>query len=104
MIKKAFGDDSMSEAPIKLRHLRFKYGWESVESDPRSGRPSKSRKPENVERVRAVINESQRLTERELKETLGIPRTVTKEYYIEVFCRLRDAVRRKRSQLWGNGD
>jgi hypothetical protein len=32
MIKKAFGDDSMSEAQIKL-YRRFKDGRESVESD-----------------------------------------------------------------------
>ena len=75
-----------------------------MESDPRSGRPSKSRTPENVERMRAAINKNRRLTERELKEALGIPRTITKEYYIEVLRRLRDAIRRKRSQLWGSGD
>jgi hypothetical protein len=99
MIKKVFGDDSMNEAPIKLRYRRCKDGWESVESDPSSGTPSTSRTPENVELVRAAINENRRLTLRELKEALGIPRTVTKEHYIEVLPRLRDAVRRKRSQL-----
>jgi len=30
--------------------------------------------------------------------------TVTKDYYIEVLCRLRDAVRRKWQQLWASGD
>jgi transposase len=48
MIKKVFGDDSMSDAQIKLWNSRFKDGWESVESDRRSGRPSKSRTSENV--------------------------------------------------------
>jgi len=56
MIKKAFGDDSMSEAQIKLWYRRLKDGRESVESDRRSGRRSTSRTPENVESVRAAIN------------------------------------------------
>ena len=30
--------------------------------------------------------------------------TITKDYYIEVLCRLRDAVRRKQQQLWASGD
>ena len=54
MIKKAFGDDVMSAAQIKLWH--FKDGRESVESDPHSGRPVTSRTPENGERVWAAIN------------------------------------------------
>jgi hypothetical protein len=58
MIKKAFGDDSMRETQIKLWYRRFKDGWESVEIDPRSGRPSISRTPENVESLQAVINEN----------------------------------------------
>jgi hypothetical protein len=38
MIKKVFGDDSMSEAQIKLWYSCFKNGRESVESYRRSGR------------------------------------------------------------------
>ena len=30
--------------------------------------------------------------------------TITKDYYIEILCRLRDAVRRKRQQNWASGD
>jgi len=82
MIKKAFGDDSMSEAHIKLWYRRFKDGWESVESDRRSGRPSTSRTPENVESVRAAINENQQLTVQEL-EDLGIPRTIVSQILTE---------------------
>ncbi|XP_042243396.1 protein GVQW3-like [Homarus americanus] len=80
MIKKAFGDDSMIEAQIKLWYKRFKDGRESVESDPRSGRPSTSRTPENVERVQVAINENRRLTVRELEDDLGIPGTIVSEF------------------------
>ncbi|XP_042243425.1 protein GVQW3-like [Homarus americanus] len=82
MMKKAFGDDSMSEAQIKLWYKRFKDGRESVESDPRSGKPSTSRTTENVERVRVAINENRRLTVREL-EDLGLPRTSVSEILMQ---------------------
>jgi len=49
IIKKAFRDDSMSKAQIQLWYQRFKGGWESVQIDPRSRRPSTSRTPENLE-------------------------------------------------------
>ena len=67
MIQKAFGDDAMSAAQIKVWHKRFKDGRESVESDPRSGRPATSRTPENVERGQAAINKDWQLTGRELE-------------------------------------
>ena len=56
MIQKAFRDEAMSAAQIKVWHKCFEDGQESVESDPHSGRPATSRAPENVERVRAAIN------------------------------------------------
>ncbi|XP_076041812.1 protein GVQW3-like [Oratosquilla oratoria] len=75
MIKKTFQDDSMREAQIKMRYKRFKESRESVENDPRSGRPSTIRTPENFERVKTTINENRRLTVLELDDDLGIPRT-----------------------------
>jgi hypothetical protein len=36
---------------------------------------------------------------REFEKTLGIPQTITKEYYIEVLRRLSDAARRKWPQM-----
>ena len=59
MIQKAFRDDAMGAAEIKVWH---KDGQESVESDPHSGRSATSRTPENVERVWAAINKDWRLT------------------------------------------
>ena len=55
MIQKAFGGDAMSAAQIKVWHECLKDGRESVESDPRSGRPATSRTPESDE-VWAAIN------------------------------------------------
>ena len=56
MIQKAFGDDVMSAAQVKVWHKCFKDSQQSVESDPHSGRPVRSRTPENAEHVRAAIN------------------------------------------------
>ena len=75
MIHKAFRDDEMSAAQIKVWPKHFSDSRESVESGPHSGRPATSRASENVERVRAAINKDQRLTVRELEADLGIPKT-----------------------------
>ena len=79
MIQKAFGDDAMNAPHIKVWHKCFKDGRESVESDPRSGRPATSRTPENVERVGAAVNKDRQLTVRELEAGLGIPKTTVPE-------------------------
>jgi hypothetical protein len=44
MIREAFGEHSLS-------WTRFKVGQVSVEDDERSGRPSTSKKTENVEKI-----------------------------------------------------
>ena len=56
MIQKAFRDNAMSAAQIKVWHKHSKDGQESVVSDPHSGRPATSGMPENVEHVWAAIN------------------------------------------------
>jgi len=80
MIKKAFADDSMSEAQIKLWYQCFKDGWESLDSYPCSGRPSTIRTPQNVECMPATISEKWWLTVWELEEDLGIPQTCFRDF------------------------
>ena len=63
---------------------RFEKGRMSVGEEPRPGRPSTSTDDHHVERVRAVIRGNRRLTVR------------------EVLACLRDALRRKRPELWEN--
>ena len=62
MIQKAFRDDAMSAAQIKVWHNLFKDGKQPVARDPCSGRPVTSRTPENVDYVWAVINKGWQLT------------------------------------------
>lgn len=75
MLKKAFGEESMGMTQIKEWYKRFKNGRMSVDSDPRSGRPSSTLTTENIDRVRLAIEEDRRLTVRELENDLGIPKT-----------------------------
>ena len=75
MIQKAFVDESMGITQIKEWYRRFKNGRTSVDSDLRSGRPSLTTTPENIERMRLAIEGDRRLTVRELENDLGIPKT-----------------------------
>ena len=79
MIQKAFVDESMGITQIKEWYRRFKNVRTSVDSDRRSGRPSLTTTPENIERVRLAIEGDRRLTVRELENDLGIPKTTVWE-------------------------
>ena len=80
MIQKAFRGDAMRAEQIEVWHKHFKYGQESVESDPCSGRPATSRTPENVECVGAAINKDWRLTVQELGAEPWIPNTTVSDF------------------------
>ena len=56
MTQKAFRDDAMSAAQIKVWRKCFNDGGESAESDACSGRPVTSTPPENIEGVLAATN------------------------------------------------
>ena len=79
MIQKAFVDEIMGITQIKEWYRRFKNGRTSVDSDPRSGRPSLTTTPENIERVRLAIEGDRQLTVRKLENDLGIPKTTVWE-------------------------
>ena len=66
MIQKAFVDESMGITQIKEWYMPFRNGRTSVDSDPRSGRPSLTTTPENIESVRLAIEGDRRLTVREI--------------------------------------
>lgn len=57
-------------------------GRGSTESDPRSGRPSTSRIPENIICVWAAIYKNQQVILREVDD-LGIPRTIVSDILTE---------------------
>ena len=61
-IQQAFGNEVLSPTQIKQWFKSSKDGRASVESDPRSGKPSTSRKEEVIDQVREKMLEDRRLT------------------------------------------
>ena len=72
MLRTAFGEQCLSCACIFEWHKRFKEGWDSVDDNPRSGRPTTSKTDDCVVRVRELIGANWRLTIRELSVEVGV--------------------------------
>ena len=72
MLQQVYGEQTMSHTPAFEWHKRFKEGWEEVENDPRSGRPSTSRTADIIERVKQMVRVDCRLTVRMIAEELSI--------------------------------
>ncbi|XP_064119006.1 protein GVQW3-like [Macrobrachium nipponense] len=71
-IQQAFGDEAMGITQIKECYNCFKQGQTSVESKPRSGRPSTSRNVKFVENVRRKVEDDRHITIKEITEEVGI--------------------------------
>ncbi|XP_072144691.1 protein GVQW3-like [Dermacentor andersoni] len=71
-IRTAFSDNTMSSTQIKEWYNRFKYGRTSVESEPRSGRPSTCRNDQVIAEVNAEVMRDRRVTIQEIAEEVGI--------------------------------
>lgn len=72
MLKTAYKDDAMGKTQVFEWFSRFKNGDMSIDDKPRSGRPSTARTHENVEKIRAIINEDRRRTIDEIVELSGV--------------------------------
>ena len=72
VLQEFYGDDTMSRTRFFEWCRRFKEEREEVEDDHRSGRPSTSRRDENVERVRQKVRSDRRLTVRMITDELGM--------------------------------
>jgi len=91
MLQQAYREDCLSHTPCHEWYQRFKSARTSIEDDPKSGWASTWMDDDCVEKVLAVIRKN-------------VPRgeTVNKEFYLNVQKRLREAVRRKRPEVWTN--
>ena len=66
------GEDAPSFATVKRWVAEFKRGRESVEDEPRSGRPRTSTTDENVTIIHDMIMEDRRLSTRVIAARAGI--------------------------------
>ena len=72
MLKVAFGDQALNKTQVFEWYKRFREGRETLEDDPRSGRPATAITEENVEKTKQIVLDNRRITVRELEEELGI--------------------------------
>ena len=72
LLQQAYGENAMGRKQVFEWFHQFKEGRTSVESDPRSGRPSTSRNEEMIAKVRKIIRNNRRLTVREIPDDCGI--------------------------------
>jgi transposase len=66
-----YGDSSPSFSTIKKWAAEFKRGRNSLEGDPREGRPKSATTPEIIEQVHDTILDDLRMKLREMAETIG---------------------------------
>src|SRR5215475_1605402 len=83
MLEIAFGEEAMCRTQTYEWWKRFKEGRTSVDTDPRSGRPSTSKTDDNVAKVRELIRSNRSLTVREVAEEVSISKTVCHEILTE---------------------
>ena len=93
MLKEAFGEQVLGQARTFEWFKGFKDGRESVEGRKHSGRPSTCTIPEMSAKVREVILENRRQTIHDVGK-----------FCCEVLRRMRENARRKRPEMWKNGD
>lgn len=67
-----YGESGPSHATVKKWSRLFKLGRESIEDDPRSGRPISVVTEENTEKVKKLVLEDRRIKVWQIAEALGI--------------------------------
>lgn len=72
MLRKAFGNSTMSQKNVYKWYKDFKEGRERVDDLERSGRPSTSTDDQHVNKVKELVLKNRRLTVKDLTDMIGI--------------------------------
>jgi transposase len=72
IIRRAYRNEAMSRARCFKWHARFKRGRKSLEDDERSGRPSTSSTPKDVETIRWLVHEDCRRTIKDIATIVNV--------------------------------
>jgi len=78
-LKRAYGEHALSRTQVFRWHKSFLDGRESVEDEPRSGRPCTSKMDENVTKARDLVSNDRRLTVRMISSVLNLNRQTVHE-------------------------
>lgn len=70
-----YGDSAPGKTMIYKWHGLFKQGRESIEDDPRPGRPIEATTPEIIEKVEKLVLEDGRLKKKQLAASVGVSET-----------------------------
>ena len=71
-LQKVYGNGALKYATVCKWVRRFNDGWESIENDPRVGRPVSVLTGKNVATEKTLIEEDARYTVQEIEELSGI--------------------------------
>ena len=69
-----YGDNAMKRTAVYRWVKRVSEGRESVTDEERPGRPATSRTEENIVKIRQIVRENRRLTDRSISEQVNIDR------------------------------
>jgi len=72
MLVQVYGDNAMKKTAVYKWVKRFSERRESVTDEERSGRLATSRTEENIAKIRQIVCENRRLTERSIAEQVNI--------------------------------
>ena len=71
-LQKVYGNSALKHATVCKWARRFNDGWESIENDPRVGRPVSALTEKNIVTVKTLIEEDACYTVQEIEELSGI--------------------------------
>jgi len=83
MINAAYGDQTLSHSCVSWLYGRFRDGWEDLEDDPRSGRPTECRSDDNVEKISQLLLQNCHLSLRMLADEVNIGKDTVRKIVVE---------------------